>query len=286
MLLPDSLAYALEPFCSRGSLWTLCHTSRNLRKQFIQIVLGKCTQVLNELIRCGLCELLAPYITKLLVYDSFNRESFPKLNHLVVISNHLIPSYLTNIITLAWCPTTYEDREYVSKCFQWPPSLTRLTLGLGFMQSVCSYPPNLSDLTVHGTIENYSLLPASLTSLEFGRSSGVFLFPQCTNLTKLTVNGFKVSVLSPSTFPPTLTYLKLPDFNGLGDWNWYPSCLQILKLPSLKQLIPIPPSIIHLTLGFDAGLCFQEFDEVRKKEKWTIGYWVYKKGPPPKFSLN
>ncbi len=273
-------ADSLAGFCSSASLWALSHTSRSIRLHFLRFAIGSVPHLLDAMSQHIIYNTYAPYVTTLIVFESFNRNAFPKLKHLILYSQILNNTYLSNIKTFEWYPT----HEPHSKDVQWPESLTSLTLS--YPVSFGSYPPNLLALKLCDYSKksfDYDLFPSSLTSLNSARTVGPFLIPQCSHLTTLIANYWNDRIET-VTFPKTLTCLKLANYTGYHSLDCIVDCvpnLKILKVPRLQHLYEIPHSVIHLSLGLyihyvQPGF---HFHTVTKKTKEYATYWVYKRIP-------
>ncbi len=280
-------ADSLAGFCSSASLWALSHTSRSIRLHFLRFAIGSVTYMVIRNVFMEpifLHDIYTPYVTKLLVHHSFNRNAFPKLKHLrFVSSTPLNPLDLINITSLEWSSLNYYYS--VPRDFPWPDSITSLS----FIGSLQSYPPKLLKLVMPSTFHDFSIIPSSLTHLNSPHVAGPFVLPQCSQLTTLIANSWH-GPIQRNTFPKTLTHLKLANFIGdrshFFDIDCIVDCvpnLKILKVPRLQHLYEIPRSVIHLSIGLDISPtsfqpCFH-FHTVTKKTKSCGTYWVYKRIP-------
>ncbi len=282
--------YSLSGFCDFRTLWVLCHTSRSIRVQFLRFAIAKSSLILEDLFTWHLLDTYAPFIDSLTIWSTclhFERCRLPKLRNVRYYAQEIAFEYLENLRSFAWYPKFFPA---LPLNFQWPDTLASLTLGYN-IKSLSSYPRNLLTLDLQCPYYDLREVPSSVTFLTSTRMAGPFWLPQCTNLVKLVANRWNEPFLdNEHVFPQTLTYLRLNKFNGLVNFRDLPPGLKILKLGSMTQVIPIPKSVIRLSIGVEldvilpmlspshqSSLNLVNFHSMGTKSGLGKTYWKYKR---------
>ena len=130
-----------------------------------------------------------------------------------------------------------------------PPPLLKLRFGEQLGLVISSLPPNLTDLYLPDYFTGNPTLPNSLTSLSM---STLFTTPQPMPplLSRLDLRSH-YNAKNPSSFPPGLTHLTLRnDFFTHPVPPLPPNLTHLTIDGELKDKLPLPESITHLSLSF------------------------------------